>query len=52
VSPFVVLRLATSFGMPGVLGLMIALVIVQIIVVWVWGVESRQRVLEEVAAAA
>jgi putative MFS transporter len=52
VSPFVVLSLATSFGMPGVLGLMIALVIVQIAVVWAWGVESRQRVLEDVAAAA
>jgi putative MFS transporter len=52
VSPFVVLRLATDFGMPGVLGLMIALVIVQIIVVWAWGVESRQRVLEDVALAA
>jgi MFS transporter, putative metabolite:H+ symporter len=52
VSPYAVLWLATNFGMPGVLGLMIALVIVQIIVVWAWGVESRQRVLEEVAAAA
>jgi putative MFS transporter len=52
VSPFVVLWLATNFGMPGVLGLMIALVIVQIIVVWAWGVESRQRVLEDVAGLA
>jgi MFS transporter, putative metabolite:H+ symporter len=52
VSPFVVLWLATGFGMPGVLGLMIALVMVQIIVVWAWGVESRQRVLEDVAAPA
>jgi putative MFS transporter len=52
VSPFVVLRLATGFGMPGVLGLMIALVIVQIILMWAWGVESRQRVLEDVAALA
>ncbi len=52
VSPFVVLRLATDYGMPGVLGLMIALVVVQIIVVWAWGIESRQRVLEDVAAAA
>jgi putative MFS transporter len=51
VSPFVVLWLATNFGMPGVLGLMIALVIVQIVVVWAWGVESSQRVLEDVAAA-
>jgi putative MFS transporter len=51
VSPFAVLSLATNFGVPGVLGLMIALVIVQIVVVWAWGVESRQRVLEDVAAA-
>lgn len=52
VSPFAVLWLATGFGMPGVLGLMIALVVVQIIVVWAWGIESRQRVLEDVAAPA
>jgi putative MFS transporter len=52
VSPFVVLWLAGDFGMPGVLGLMIALVVVQIVVVWAWGIESRQRVLEDVAAAA
>src|ERR1700720_3679257 len=52
VSPFVVLWLATGYGMPGVLGLMIALVGVQIIVVWAWGIESRQRVLEDVAALA
>jgi len=52
VSPFVVLWLATGFGMPGVLGLMIALVFVQIVVVWAWGIESRQRVLEDVAASA
>ena len=52
VSPFVVLWLATGFGMPGVLGLMIGLVVVQIFVVWAWGVETRQRVLEDVAALA
>ena len=52
VSPFIVLWLATGYGMPGVLGLMIGLVVVQIIVVWAWGVESRQRVLEDVAALA
>jgi MFS transporter, putative metabolite:H+ symporter len=51
VSPFAVLALATNYGMPGVLGLMIALVIVQIAVVWAWGVEPRQRGLEAVAAA-
>ena len=52
VSPFIVLWLATGYGMPGVLGLMIGLVVVQIIVVWAWGIETRQRVLEEVAAPA
>jgi putative MFS transporter len=51
VSPFAVLALATNYGVPGVLGLMIGLVIVQIAVVWAWGVESRQRGLESVAAA-
>jgi MFS transporter, putative metabolite:H+ symporter len=52
VSPFIVLSLATNYGMPGVLGLMIALVVARIIVVWAWGVETRQRVLEDVAAPA
>jgi putative MFS transporter len=52
VSPFIVLALATNYGMPGVLGLMISLVVVQIVVVWAWGVETRQRGLEEVAVAA
>jgi putative MFS transporter len=51
VSPFIVLALATNHGMFGVLGLMIGLVIVQIVVVWAWGVETRQRGLEEVAVA-
>jgi putative MFS transporter len=52
VSPFAVLWLANRFGMPGVLGLMIALVVVQIAVVGAWGVESRHRALEDVAALA
>ena len=51
VSPFVVLALATNYGMRGVLGLMIGLVVVQIAVVWAWGVATRQRGLEAVAAA-
>ncbi len=51
VSPFVVLALATNYGMRGVLALMIGLVVVQIAVVWAWGVETRQRGLEAVAAA-
>src|SRR5215470_8570114 len=50
VSPYAVLWLATGFGVPGVLSLMIGLVVIQIIVVWAWGIESRQRVLEDVAA--
>jgi len=52
VSPFIVLALFTNYGMPGVVGLMVALVIVQIAVVWAWGVESSQRTLEDVAATA
>jgi MFS transporter, putative metabolite:H+ symporter len=51
VSPFIVLGLAINYKMPGVLGLMIGLVVIQILVVWAWGVESRQRGLEDVALA-
>jgi MFS transporter, putative metabolite:H+ symporter len=34
-----------------VVWLMIGLVVVQIVVVWAWGVEPRNRGLEEVATA-
>jgi putative MFS transporter len=51
VSPFAVLWLATNLGMPGVLGMMIALLLVQIALMWAWGVETRKRVLEDVASA-
>ena len=34
-----------------VVWLMIGLVVVQIVVVWAWGVEPRNRGLEDVAAA-
>ena len=51
VSPFVVGALIASSGLPGVLWLMIGLVVVQILVVWAWGVEPRNRGLEEVAVA-
>jgi putative MFS transporter len=37
--------------LPGVVWLMIGLVVVQIVVVWAWGVEPRNRGLEDVAAA-
>jgi putative MFS transporter len=48
VSPFVVGYLMTTYQLPGVIWLMIALVLVQIVVVWAWGVEPAQRSLEEV----
>jgi putative MFS transporter len=49
ISPFVVGALMASYQLPGVLWLMIGLVVIQIIVVWAWGVEPRKRALEEVA---
>jgi putative MFS transporter len=51
VSPFIVGSLITSYQLPGVVWLMIGLVLIQIVVVWAWGVEPRNRGLEEVAAA-
>jgi putative MFS transporter len=47
VSPFIVLSLFKDYGVAGVLGLMIGLLIVQIIVVAVWGIETNRRGLEE-----
>jgi MFS transporter, putative metabolite:H+ symporter len=52
VSPFIVGALMASYQLPGVIWLMIGLVVVQIVVVWTWGVEPRNRGLEEVAGAA
>jgi putative MFS transporter len=51
VSPFIVLALFKSYGVQGVLGLMIGLLIVQIIVVAVWGIETNRRGLEELETA-
>jgi putative MFS transporter len=51
VSPFIVGSLMTSYQLPGVVWLMIGLVVIQIVVVWAWGVEPRNRGLEEVATA-
>ena len=51
VSPFVVGYLMVHYKLPGVVWLMIGLVVVQIVVVWVWGVEPRNRGLEDVATA-
>ena len=50
VSPFVVSSLMANYKLPGVIWLMIGLVVVQIVVVWVWGVEPRNRPLETVGA--
>jgi MFS transporter, putative metabolite:H+ symporter len=51
VSPFIVGSLMASYKLPGVVWLMIGLVMMQIFVVWAWGVEPRNRGLEEVAKA-
>jgi putative MFS transporter len=51
VSPFVVGFLMLHYGLPGVIWLMIGLLVVQIIIVGLWGVEPRARALEDVAAA-
>lgn len=52
VSPFIVGALMTNYKLPGVIWLMIGLLVVQIVVVWAWGVEPRNRTLENVATAA
>jgi putative MFS transporter len=52
VSPFIVTALMASYQLPGVVWLMIGLVVIQIVAVWAWGVEPRNRGLEEVAGAA
>jgi putative MFS transporter len=51
VSPFIVLALFKDFGLHGVLGLMIGLLIVQILVVAIWGIETNRRRLEELQTA-
>jgi MFS transporter, putative metabolite:H+ symporter len=47
VSPFIVLWLSQNYGIAGVLSMMIALLALQILAVWRWGVEPRQRPLEQ-----
>ena len=51
-SPFIVGALFGVLPLPGVIGLMIGLLVVQIVVVWAWGIEPRNRGLEDVAAEA
>lgn len=52
VSPFIVLALFTHYGVAGVLGLMIGLLVVQIIVVAAWGIETARRGIEELETQA
>jgi putative MFS transporter len=47
-TPFLVVALFRSYGIGGVLSLMIGLLIVQILVVLFWGVEPKNRRLEEI----
>ncbi len=51
-SPFAVVALFGNYGVAGVLGLMIGLLVLQIIVVAAWGVEPAGRRLEDVGASA
>jgi putative MFS transporter len=50
VSPFIVTALLANYALPGVVWLMIGLVLIQIVAVYLWGIEPRKRGLEEVAA--
>ena len=52
VTPFIVFVLFRDYGVGGVLGLMIGLLVVQIVVVAVWGIETSRRGLEELESAA
>jgi MFS transporter, putative metabolite:H+ symporter len=46
ISPFVVGFLMVNYGLPGVIWLMIALLVVQIVAVYFWGVEPARQSLE------
>ncbi|HWW15659.1 MAG TPA: MFS transporter [Candidatus Dormibacteraeota bacterium] len=50
VTPFIVIALFRSYGVGGVLAFMIALLIVQILVVLIFGVEPKKRRLEDIEA--
>jgi putative MFS transporter len=52
VTPFLVVALLKAYGLGGVLTLMIGLLIAQIVVVWIFGVEPKRRRLEEMDSAA
>jgi putative MFS transporter len=52
VTPLIVVGLFRAYGVAGVLGFMIGLLIIQIVVVAVWGIEPTRRGLEELERAA
>ena len=52
ITPFFVVALLRSYGIAGVLGMIIGLLVVQIIVVLLFGVEPRKRSLEEMDSEA
>ena len=52
VSPFIVVFLFQNYTIRGVLALMAVLLLIQILVVWAWGVEPRARPLEALEAKA
>ena len=47
-TPFIVVVLFRHYGVAGVVGFLIGLLVVQIFVVWLFGVEPRKRRLEEI----
>jgi putative MFS transporter len=49
-TPLVVVALFKAYGVGGVLCLMIALLVMQIVVVWAWGIEPAKRGLEALTA--
>jgi putative MFS transporter len=46
VTPFIVVAMFRAYGVTGVLLFMIGLLVVQIVVVWAWGIEPAKRGLE------
>jgi putative MFS transporter len=49
VTPLLVVALFQSYGVGGVLSLMIGLLAIQIVVVWAWGIEPAKRGLESLS---
>jgi len=47
----IVVALFQRYGVGGVLSLMIGLLVIQIFVVWAWGIEPAKRGLEALAAS-